>query len=465
MASTKKGISLYFLIGIVVAAGAYLFVALRSNADKIIKPRLEKGVLDATDWCLKREGLLTLDGEWEIYYNRLLEPEDFAGQTSVDSYFTLPGEMIQGDRIDGVTFQGYATLRGVIRLKSAKPGALYGIRTLYLASSSKIYVNGKAVASEGIVSADPEIYQAQYAPMEAFFSAQTQDVEIVIQIANFHHRRVRLGEIWFGTKQGILQNTHRGVIGDSLATGCLLVISLCFFFLHFLNRRKPTSLWLAFIAFFVAMRGSIVGERILIRMLPNFSPEWMMKLGYLPAFILLPLFVLYFRYLFDAAKLDRLSKILGVGMALSCLLILATDIKVYDLVFEYTQWIVAAIGLYIIYVLLANKLIVKTRGGMNVFAGGCAVLLAAVNDALRELGIVHTPEMLTLATVLFIAMQAIYLGWRLNNAFVWAEHLAMENERMVSEIQSMNALLENKVQLRTRELELANSELERLARV
>ena len=99
------------------------------------------------------------------------------------------------------------------------------------------------------------------------------------------------------------------------------------------------------------------------------------------------------------------------------------------------------------------------------FFGGCLVLLAAINDTLRELNVINSPEMLTYATVLFILMQAVYLGWRLNDSFMRAGRLAKENERMVSEIQSMNAQLEQKVQLRTQELELANTQLERLARI
>ena len=204
---------------------------------------------------------------------------------------------------------------------------LYGIRSLYLASSYKIFIDGAEIASVGAVSESPEGYQARYAPVEAFFKVRSQDVEIIVQIANFHHRRVRLGNIWFGTKEGILADTYRNIISDSFTIGCLMAVAICYMIFFILNTRNPNSLWLSVIAFFTAMRGSIVNERVLIRLLPDFSPEWMMKLGYLPAFILLPLFILYIRYLYEADPLDKLAKALGVGMVLSGLFVLLTDIK------------------------------------------------------------------------------------------------------------------------------------------
>jgi len=41
------------------------------------RPRAVQGVLDLSQWDAARDGLVTLDGEWEFYWNKLLAPDDF----------------------------------------------------------------------------------------------------------------------------------------------------------------------------------------------------------------------------------------------------------------------------------------------------------------------------------------------------------------------------------------------------
>ncbi len=42
------------------------------------RPVAVKGVLDLRGWNFERDGSVNLDGEWEFYWDRLLEPSDFA---------------------------------------------------------------------------------------------------------------------------------------------------------------------------------------------------------------------------------------------------------------------------------------------------------------------------------------------------------------------------------------------------
>ena len=76
----------------------------------------QKGVLDATHWDFVNDGTITLNGEWEFYWNQLLDPEDFKTNPK-KSYIKLPG--VWNDYKNEETTipgEGFATFR--LRVKS-----------------------------------------------------------------------------------------------------------------------------------------------------------------------------------------------------------------------------------------------------------------------------------------------------------------------------------------------------------
>ena len=42
------------------------------------QPFVKSGILDLTNWDFSKDGPVKLDGEWEFYWNQLLQPNDFA---------------------------------------------------------------------------------------------------------------------------------------------------------------------------------------------------------------------------------------------------------------------------------------------------------------------------------------------------------------------------------------------------
>jgi len=38
------------------------------------QPKAEKGILDLTQWQFEEDGVIKLNGQWEFYWNQLLEP-------------------------------------------------------------------------------------------------------------------------------------------------------------------------------------------------------------------------------------------------------------------------------------------------------------------------------------------------------------------------------------------------------
>jgi len=51
--------------------------ACKQQSKTIIAPLAAKGVLDLTNWDFERDGPVNLTGEYEFYWNQLLNPQDF----------------------------------------------------------------------------------------------------------------------------------------------------------------------------------------------------------------------------------------------------------------------------------------------------------------------------------------------------------------------------------------------------
>jgi diguanylate cyclase (GGDEF)-like protein len=358
---------------------------------------------------------------------------------------------------------GYATLR--LNIKVDDIDKAYGIKLRYFSAASKIWINGKLIDSVGVVGTSKETYVPQYLPNEVVFTSDKNEIELVIQVSNYHHRRAKLNDVLFGTAEQINTYTNKKIIEASMIFGGLLLFSIYYFILYYIQKRDRTALYFALFTFVVAVRAGVVNERILVRFIPEMSAELTTKLGYMPVFVLLPLLILYVREIFNSPIIEKVSKITKVALVVIIAVILATPLSFYDLLFQYGQWIIFACALYIIYKVIKEGFFSKIRGAWLMAAGCGVILFTAISDYLRELNLSYLPELLSIGILVFILLQAIFIAWRLNDSYIRAKTLANENKIINWQLQVLNESLENKVIARTEELEQANKRLEQLSRV
>jgi len=436
------------------------------NNKNIDIPIAKSGLIDLTGLDLEQIGLIRLRGEWEYYNNQLLDPADLSRKNtdSLMAYANIPlnsaRPMIDNQEISP---RGYATLR--LNIKVDDIDKAYGIKLRYFSAASKIWINGKLLDSVGQVGTSKDTYVPQYLPNEVVFTSDNNEIELVIQVTNYHHRRAKLNDILFGTAGQINSYTNKKIIEASIIFGGLLLFSIYYFILYYIQKRDRTALYFAFFSLVVAIRSGVVNERILVRIIPDMPAELITKLGYMPVFVLLPLLVLYVREIFNSPSLEKAVKISKVALVILIAVILVTPLSFYDLLFQYGQWIIFICAFYLIYTLIRDRFFSKIRGAWLMAAGCGIILFTAVSDYLRELNLSYLPELLSIGILIFIMLQAIFIAWRLNDSYVRAKTLANENKIINEQLQILNESLENKVRARTEELEQANERLEQLSRV
>jgi hypothetical protein len=228
-----------FLVLLIVIPALVALVASIPNAS-FSETQLSSGALssetafmDASSFDFKN-GILDLDGSWEIYGSQLLTPLDLQSQAmDPDLLIALPNSVSNTDA--GIYFpdgKGYATLRKTVQVSDLTQA--YGLKTNYFGSANKIWINGRLMFVSGNVADNAETYFPQYMPAEIFFTTETPTIEVVIQVANYQHRRVRLGDVWLGSQDNIKHMTELGIIKESLLFGSLLAIAF-YYFIFFLN--------------------------------------------------------------------------------------------------------------------------------------------------------------------------------------------------------------------------------------
>lgn len=444
----RKPLFLLVLLGTVAVVSAH------ASDPEAPSEAARGGVIDLSRADFTAGRVVPLAGEWAWYPGELLprgEETDGAVRGAAHhvqppTYLSMPASL-PPNRSRGV---------GTLTLTIVVPDSekLYGLKIPYMASANRVFVDGEELGGSGSVQSP---YIARYMPQELFFESSDSSIDIAIHVANRHHRRLVFKQAYFGSASQIRRATHLRVIRDAVLFGSLFLLAAYHLVVYFLHRRERAFLFFAGVAGISAFRLGITTERILVRLWPAMPPELMMKLGYAPVFLLLPLIILYLNELSPFDSFRRPAQIARWLAGAFTLLILATPIRVYDWAFQWGLVPLLVLAGYVLVLIFSRPTFDSERGSVVLGAGGLIILATAVSDYFREIGAIQAPELLSAGILTFLLLQAYFLAWRFRVAYRSTNELA-------GEVQRLNEDLESRITARTKELAEANDRLERISR-
>ncbi|MBO9609904.1 MAG: histidine kinase [Paenibacillaceae bacterium] len=328
--------------------------------------RVQAGVLDLAARENALQQRIGLDGEWEFYWDRLLDPEDFrqtgAGKPSPSSYMQVPSQW-NGKLVEGVALpaHGAATYRMVIRNLPAS--GIYALKKTNIRFASRIFVNGQPLFADGVPALSRSSYKPGNVPQIGLFSAERGDVEIIVQVANYDYVNAGIPvSLYFGTESAILEHQQKVMareFGTLAVLGTLAMMYVICFAATALYRRRDYSLLLfALFCFLYAVYQGLYGERALALLLPSLSFELLYKtkdVVSIAAFIVLAVLL---RQVQNNMLSLRLTRIIGVGLGIVLLAIAAVPIHFYT----YFQPVVAGLFELLLIGLLWRSALLYLRG-------------------------------------------------------------------------------------------------------
>ncbi len=235
---------------------SFCFISVSINAQEI--PVAEKGVLDLRHVDL-REQAFPLVGEFEFFWQELLDLEELAAKPEQPEFIQFPqlwnGTVLGNQELSA---KGYGTYYVKILLPESAMGTDlgFGIQDMY--SSYKFFMNGRELAHNGVVASTAEDYTPYWLPQTVSFRVTSDTLNLVLQVANFDHSKGGTKEeVLFGDAELVRERFENDLAYDYILTGCLLMGGLFFFGLYFFGRNEHSMLY--FSLFCIAYSYRIIG--------------------------------------------------------------------------------------------------------------------------------------------------------------------------------------------------------------
>lgn len=391
--------------------------------------KAEKGVFQLEHVDFAEQSVL-LQGEWEFYWQQLLSPADLqASDGDAPLYITLPhswnGYMWHGGSLPS---DGYATFRVLLRIGEEHIGESLAIRMPEINNSYKLWIDGELFVEVGQVGTNKHSAEPNLATRLVEFQPHNDQVELVIQVANFHYTRGGITKhIELGDSKTLTAKTNMKTSFDLLASATLFIVGAYNLLLYIQRRKDMASLYFAIFSLLWAVRPLLDGELIVTKVFPDFPWELQIKVEYLVFYVSPYFFMMYFYYLFKELSRSILV-ISGTLAGVFSLIVIFFPAKIYSPTFSIFQFIIV---LHIVYFILAlNRAVKKRKQGavvfmiVSIFAAATIVVDIFIYNEWLMIG-----RMSILGFIIFTCTQMVLLSTRFAKALASEEKAAQEEGR------------------------------------
>ena len=391
-----------------------------------------------------RGELVRLNGRWEFYSGRLLDPGEFpTGSAQAAETMKVPGlwATVEGFAKPRKPITGIATLRLVVKMP---PGDRdWALRIPNAASALRMYAAGQLVADVGTVAEDRKLYVPSNGIALADFRFSGETLELVMQVANYSTPYVGTWDSpILGPADAADLKRRTDLVTTALVSGALFIMGLYHLGLFLLRKNDRASLLFGLICLLMTVRTLIMGERILLSLFPPGAAgwEWAFKIEHLSAHLAVPLFALFFRALYPR-QIRRLPvlAILAVGGVWAALILLAPAMVYHRFLHWYELFLLGA-GIYVLGA-VAVAAIRREDGALLVVLGLLFLLGTAANDVFLSIGLIsNTFYMASYGVFLYIFTQSFHLSMIFSKAFSEIEELSAGLRDKNRELESLHTI-------------------------
>lgn len=430
-------------------------------SSKTEPPTAVRGELDLSAWEPEKDGIVDLSGEWVFYWQRLIEPGDvgtgsFKPDTSSSqlvSYATVP-HVWKKKSDDGITSnEGFATYMLRIKTGNRQLASSLSLYVPSVATSYKLWVNGKLKASNGTVGTSRERMTAKNVPKTVALESANEYV-VVMQVSNFVQRK---GGMWqslqLGEEQRIYRSTVRQMAAELFIIGSLTVMGLYHLCLYAVRRKERSPLFFGVMCIMIAVRSLFQGETIAVKLLPGFPWEWAAKLEYMSTALAVLMLLLFVASQYPLESSRRAGRLYGICTAAFMAYVSLAPARFYTKLMLPFQLVAVAVFLYVTAVFIL-AFIRKRHGSLYNLIGLAFFFATVINDILfYNQALAIRENLIPFGLLGFLFAQTINLASIFSKSFERVEGLTIE-------LQTSNRSLEDKVLERTATLEEAKRELE-----
>lgn len=398
-------------------------------ADERPVPEAAGGVLDLREWSFGEDGIVALNGEWELYRDRLLDsgafrPDGVSASLPQPELVSVPGSWTR--------MNADATGMATYRLAVIADGGnrVFGLKTSVIQMANRIIVNGEHVGESG-QPADHDSTVAKVKPYATYFVLKSGYNEVLIQVSNFEYAISGgvVGPIYLGPQEEIARLNDRAKAYGWTMMGSFSLLGLYFLSLYSRRREDRSLLALGVIGMMLALYSSMAGERLIFELFPQL-PFWLyIRLQFLAVLIGCTTVLLFVRLSFGEFG-NR--NVVRAGVALH-LLLAAT---VLAGVFWQHAWMLIVLWiaiegtmLYIMYVFIRAAL-QRAEGAVYLAVVSCVLNMYAMLQGYANYNGFPQYSIFPFEPFLILLMLALLMSLKFSNSFKRIEELSVQLLKM-----------------------------------
>lgn len=300
-------------ISIVVSLMIILLIAINifriNYMENESKYTAKNGVLNLTDWNPESGEIIDLDGEWEFYSGKLIEPDENFDK-EIKQYAKVPGDWktyLKG--------QGLENGSGTYRLNIKVPkDMIYVIKAKTIRTSHIIYFNGEKIAQAGKPSIDEKIFKPESKYKLGVGSSLNGEIELIIHITSLDYRSGGIYKsIEIGSFESSLKKEKKDLVLDSLLVAICLTLSLYFFSMYLQRRKEHYLVYFSGVTFFMALYLATTNEQIL-SLVYNYNPTDRIKIQILAMILTSVCFLRFMHCFFERYKSKKIVNAITIFM-------------------------------------------------------------------------------------------------------------------------------------------------------
>ena len=429
-----------------------------ANSQPDEHPIVRQGQLTVPDWNFYENTGLPLAGDWEVIWGELVDPADFDAAYQGD-YFHIPGRwnvkaansnprhLAAIDRSYGV-----ASFRAKLVLPEHQKALSFFLISPH--ASWQLFVDGKRVGGNGIVSKDKEVFRANYT--SRVLAAKGGESTLVLQVANYTHAYGGPGHaITMWDARNLRKTLDFLSLYYILTLGILFTIGMFHLIVYLADRRHrengPVHLWFGVLCLVIVYR--ISGTIPYFYIYFPAAEYWAtLRFSYISLFLAPAVYLLFFKTafpkIFPKKFTNALIAICFIGTIASLVLPenLYTHSRNYAIILN-----LLAVMLTLVFTMLAWRK--KYAGAGAILIANFLFSLTAINDALIYSDYGNGFD-LTPFGILCIGIGYSYaLLLRLQSSFNQARNTSLD-------LEVLNRDLEKQVSERTRSFKAAAAKAE-----
>lgn len=380
-------------------------------------PQIEKGILDLHEWDFEQDGFFELVGDWEFYWDTLMEPQDFPSSSN-PKYVSFPHLWtdLNTEEDSGYSAFGYASYR--LRIIYRQENQILALKIGDVYSSYTLWLNGSVFSTNGIVGDSKESSDPYWRPSLQSFVNVMDTLEIVIQISNFDHSKGgSFRPVVMGSEEALIIEKERSMGMEFLLTGALLMGGLFFLGLFIFGRQDKSVFYFAMFCLVYSYRIIGEGNYYLHNILPQMDWQLSIRFEYIALFLSSLLFMSFVQSVYPKETNVKIANGLKVLSMFLVLLTIFSPARIFTLSVHPFFAVLMAYVLYAtyIFVLAAFR---KREGSLYAVLSILIMFVVVVLHILSYLGfLVPQPYIYFIGYILFFFFQSLILSYRFANYF------------------------------------------------